>query len=47
VVLAPDGQRAYVSNIYADTVSVIDLRAVKVVANVRVGKGPNGISVSP
>jgi YVTN family beta-propeller protein len=47
VVLSPAGQRAYVSNFYADTVSVIDLRDVEVVANVRVGKGPNGISVSP
>lgn len=41
------GRYAYVTNIYADSVSVLDLKDKKVVANVRVGKGPNGISVSP
>lgn len=30
-----------------DTVSVIDIKARKVVSSVRVGKGPNAVSVSP
>lgn len=41
------GRYAYVTNIYADSVSVLDLEKQRVVANVRVGKGPNGISVTP
>lgn len=35
------------SNIYENSVSVLDVKAAKVVANVRVGEGPNGISVTP
>ena len=37
----------FVTNTYANTVSVIDIATRKVVATVPVGKGPNGISVSP
>jgi YVTN family beta-propeller protein len=37
VVLSPDGQRAYVANTFADSVSVVDLQANKVVANITLG----------
>lgn len=47
VVVDRSGRYAYVSNIYANSVSVIDVKSAKVVANVPVGKGPNGISVTP
>lgn len=41
------GRYAYVTNTYANSVSVLDIKNRKVVATVRVGKGPNGISVTP
>jgi len=41
------GRYAYVTNTYADSVSVLDLKDGKRIANVRVGKAPNGISVTP
>jgi YVTN family beta-propeller protein len=47
VVVDRDGRYAYVTNTYANTVSVLDVKDRKVVATVRVGKGPNGISVTP
>ncbi|MBU4183523.1 MAG: beta-propeller fold lactonase family protein [Gammaproteobacteria bacterium] len=47
VVVGNDGRHAYVTNLYANTVSVIDVRSRKSVATVAVGVGPNGISVSP
>lgn len=47
VVVDADGRYAFVTNIYANTVSVLDLQGRKVVATVRVGKEPNGISVTP
>mgnify|MGYP006194442311 CR=1 FL=1 len=47
VVVGHDGRHAYVTNLYANTVSVIDVRSRKSVATVAVGVGPNGISVSP
>jgi len=47
VVVGNDGRHAYVTNLYANTVSVIDVRSRKSVATVAVGAGPNGISVSP
>lgn len=34
-------------NLYANSVSVLDLKDRKVVATVQVGEGPNGISVTP
>jgi YVTN family beta-propeller protein len=37
----------HVTNIYANTVSVLDVRSAKVVATVPVGRAPNGISVTP
>jgi YVTN family beta-propeller protein len=47
VVVDRDGRYAYVTNIYANSVSVLDVKDRKVVATVRVEKGPNGISVTP
>jgi len=41
------GRYAYVTNIYDNTVSVLDARSAKVVAKVPVGRAPNGISVMP
>jgi YVTN family beta-propeller protein len=42
-----EGRYAYVTNTYANSVSVLDVKERKVVAVVPVGKGPNGISVTP
>ena len=46
VLVDRDGRLAYMRNIYANTVSVIDLTQLKVVHTARVGKGPNGIGVT-
>jgi YVTN family beta-propeller protein len=42
-----DGRYAFISNTYANTVSVIDVKSLKVLKNVPVGRSPNGISVTP
>ncbi|MBI4589983.1 MAG: beta-propeller fold lactonase family protein [Candidatus Rokubacteria bacterium] len=47
VVVSGDGRYAYVTNIYANSVSVIEVKDLKVIATVPVGEGPNGISVTP
>ena len=47
VVVDRNGRYAYVTNIYANSVSVLDVKDLKVVATVPVGKGPNGISLTP
>lgn len=47
VVVEGDGRYAFVTNLYADTVSVIDVQSRKPVATIPVGDGPNGISVTP
>jgi YVTN family beta-propeller protein len=47
VVVTPDGRYAYVTNSYANSVSAIEVTDLKVRATVPVGKGPNGISVTP
>lgn len=47
VVVSRDGRYAYVTNIYANSLSVIEVMDLRVVATVPVGKGPNGISVTP
>ena len=47
VAASPDGHRAYVSSLSAGVVTVIDLTARKVVANVATGKGAEGIDVTP
>jgi YVTN family beta-propeller protein len=44
VVVDPTGRRAWVTNVYDSTVSVIDLTTRATVATVKVGKQPNGIS---
>jgi YVTN family beta-propeller protein len=47
VVVDRAGRYAYVTNIYANSVSVLDVKARKVIATVPVGRAPNGISVEP
>ncbi|MCU0924619.1 MAG: beta-propeller fold lactonase family protein [Hydrogenophaga sp.] len=47
VVVDRDGRLAYVTNIYANTVTVIDVQTSTTVATFAVGAGPNGISVTP
>ena len=47
VIVAPDGQRAYVNNTVSDDVSVIDLSQKKVITRIPVGKKPIVIEVSP
>lgn len=47
VAVGTDGRHAYVTNLYANSVSVIDVQTRKSVATVPVGAGPNGISVTP
>jgi YVTN family beta-propeller protein len=43
VVFSPDGKRAFISNEWEDTVSVIDRSAGTVIANIPVGTKPNGM----
>ena len=47
VAIDREGRYAYITNTYADSVSVLDIKDGKLVTTVRVGKGPNGISVRP
>lgn len=47
VVVESDGRYAYVTNIYGNSVSAIDIESMKVIATTPVGKGPNGISFMP
>ena len=47
MVVDGDGRFAYVTNTYAGSVSVLDIKDRKVVATVAVGMGPNGISMTP
>ncbi|MFI7700565.1 YncE family protein [Nonomuraea sp. NPDC049480] len=44
LVVEPTGRRAWVTNVYDGTVSVLDLPARKAIATVEVGDEPNGIS---
>jgi len=46
VVIEPSDQRAWVTNMYDGTVSVVDLTTNETVATVPVGDKPNGISYS-
>ena len=46
VVIDPSGQYAYVTNIYGNDVSVIDLSTNKTIAKIPTEKKPNGISFS-
>jgi len=43
----PDGTRAYVTNWYDDTVSVIDTSSNTVLTIIPVGDGPSGVAVAP
>ena len=47
VVVDRDGRFAYVTNIYANSVSVLDVTERRVTKTVPVGKSPNGISITP
>ena len=47
VVVDGDGRYAFISNVYANSVSIIDVKSLNVVKNVPVGRSPNGISVAP
>lgn len=47
VVVDREGRYAYVTNMYANSVSVLDVKDRKVVKTVPVGKTPNGISITP
>ena len=47
VVVEPSGRRAYVTNVYSGSVSVLDLVARRELAEIRTGTAPNGITFSP
>jgi YVTN family beta-propeller protein len=47
ICLAPDGMKAYVVNSTADTVSILDVRARKVVGEIAVHQRPNHAAFSP
>lgn len=46
IVIDPSSRHAYVTNIYSDDVAVVDLAELTVVARIRVGDKPNGVSFS-
>ncbi|MCA9145911.1 MAG: beta-propeller fold lactonase family protein [Planctomycetaceae bacterium] len=45
--VSPDGKRLFTANRTANSVSIIDIAAGNVIAEVPVGGGPNGVAVSP
>ena len=47
IVIEPSSRHAYITNMYANDVAVLDLRTLKVVARIPVGSKPNGVSYSP
>ena len=47
VAIEPSGAYAYVTNIYGDDLAVLDVTERRVVATVRTGATPNGVSFSP
>jgi YVTN family beta-propeller protein len=47
VVVDASGRRAYVTDIYGDTVTVVDLETGSATATIPVGDGPNGVTWSP
>jgi len=47
VTIDPSGKHAYITNIYANDVAVLDLAEQQVVATIPVDAGPNGISFAP
>jgi YVTN family beta-propeller protein len=46
LVVSPDERRAYVTNVNAGTISIIDLRSVRKVADIAVGGKPEGIAIT-
>ena len=46
VAVSPDGTKAYVSNTFSNTTSVINTTDDTVIATVPVGTGPLGVAVS-
>lgn len=46
LVVSPDNKYIFVTNMYEDTVSIIDNNTNKVSTTVKVGKTPNGINFS-
>lgn len=47
VAATPNGKRAFITNIGSGSVSVVDLGARKVIANVSTGQGAEGVAVTP
>ncbi|RXL78369.1 hypothetical protein EO238_32085, partial [Citrobacter sp. AAK_AS5] len=47
VVIEPSGRFAYVTNLYDNTLAVLDIPARRMVAVVPTGAGPNGVSFVP
>ncbi|MDR6121645.1 YVTN family beta-propeller protein [Bacillus sp. SLBN-46] len=47
VVTSPDNKYTYITNMFANTVSVIDNSQNKVIRTIKVGETPNGISIMP
>ncbi len=47
VAVSPDGQKAYVANLFSNTTSVIDTMDNTVKATVPVGAYPSGVAVTP
>ncbi len=46
VASSPDGKSVFITNVYSDDVSAIDVEKMSVVKTISVGKEPNGIVVS-
>ena len=47
IAIMPDGSKAYVSNQWSNSVSVINLNTMKVIANITVGPEPREIAITP
>lgn len=47
VVTSPDNKFSYVTNMFDDSISIIDNSQNKVAKTIQVGKTPNGISIMP
>ena len=47
ICLSPDGRRAYVANQTANTISVLDVAARKVIDEIPVGRRPTHVAISP
>lgn len=45
VVTSGDSKRLYVTNMFENTVTVIDIESNKVITTIEVGEIPNGISI--